>query len=220
MAVINVEVVESNVYKLTITTISSDTIDIISVIDKGIYNISFIKENTRITKTGRIKNIIQDAVIPQNGYLIFDVSQDTTNVRERIFFYQIIYITDVTPDNAYTLAVEHGFTGTEEEWLTSLEGKSAYEVAVANGFEGTESEWLTLLKYPGRLYYNENAKQLDLKDVDGNPLNDPIILSGLGCSIEYDSTAETIVLRDINGTTLTSIQLDITTKINNALEAL
>lgn len=46
---------------------------------------------------------------------------------------------------AYGVAVQNGFSGTEKEWLESLEGLSAYEVAVANGFEGTEEEWLESL---------------------------------------------------------------------------
>ena len=44
--------------------------------------------------------------------------------------------------SAYELAVKHGYTGTEEEWLQSLKGLSAYEIAVKNGFVGTETEWL------------------------------------------------------------------------------
>lgn len=50
---------------------------------------------------------------------------------------------------AYVTAVEHGFTGTEEDWLLSLHGKdglSAYEIAVKNGYVGTEAEWLTSLE--------------------------------------------------------------------------
>ena len=51
--------------------------------------------------------------------------------------------------SAYQLAVKHGYTGTEEEWLASItgvEGKSAYEVAVAEGYSGTKAEWLASLK--------------------------------------------------------------------------
>lgn len=77
--------------------------------------------------------------------------------------------------SAYEIAVEHGFDGTEEQWLASLkgsdgapgrdgedghdgapgspgtpgtagaDGKSAYEIAVDNGFPGTEIEWLMSL---------------------------------------------------------------------------
>jgi len=48
--------------------------------------------------------------------------------------------------SAYELAVQYGYEGTVQEWLTSLEGKSAYQVAVDSGYSGTESEWLTSLK--------------------------------------------------------------------------
>ena len=66
--------------------------------------------------------------------------------------------------SAYEIALEHGYVGTETEWLASLhgadgqngrngtngrngaDGKSAYQVAVDNGYVGTESEWLASLK--------------------------------------------------------------------------
>lgn len=78
--------------------------------------------------------------------------------------------------SAYEIAVEHGFVGTETEWLESLkgvdgkdgvngkdgcdvrngadglpgrdgiDGKSAYIIAVEHGFTGTENEWLQSLK--------------------------------------------------------------------------
>ena len=81
--------------------------------------------------------------------------------------------------SAYEIAVEHGFVGTEAEWLESLkgidgkngadglpgkdgkngtdglsgrdgingtDGKSAYIIAVEHGFSGTENEWLQSLK--------------------------------------------------------------------------
>ena len=59
--------------------------------------------------------------------------------------------------SAYEIALDHGFEGSEEEWLTSLvgetglqgdqgiqgeAGKSAYEIAKEKGFNGTEVEWL------------------------------------------------------------------------------
>lgn len=63
--------------------------------------------------------------------------------------------------SAYQIAVAHGFTGTEEEWLLSLiglqgvpgqdgtngtDGKSAYQIAVENGYEGDVVSWLLSLK--------------------------------------------------------------------------
>lgn len=51
----------------------------------------------------------------------------------------------VKGDSAYEIALAHGYTGTEEEWLQSLQGKSAYEIAVEHGYEGTEEEWIASL---------------------------------------------------------------------------
>lgn len=81
--------------------------------------------------------------------------------------------------SAFEIAVEHGYVGTEEEWLLSLhgadgadghdgadgqpgqdgrdgvdgqngqngaDGKSAYQIAVEHGYSGTEAEWLESLK--------------------------------------------------------------------------
>lgn len=66
--------------------------------------------------------------------------------------------------SAYEIAVDNGFAGTQEEWLSSLKGSdgqdgadgvdgqsgqdglSAYEIAVNNGFTGTEQEWLGSLR--------------------------------------------------------------------------
>jgi len=63
--------------------------------------------------------------------------------------------------SAYEIAVAGGYTGTEAQWLTSLQGingtngvdgtngtngLSAYEIAVAGGYTGTEAQWLTSLQ--------------------------------------------------------------------------
>lgn len=51
--------------------------------------------------------------------------------------------------SAYSIAQDNGFTGTEEEWLESLQGKpgkSAYEIAVENGYDKDEESWLESLK--------------------------------------------------------------------------
>ncbi|QBZ72050.1 tailspike protein [Streptomyces phage Kradal] len=74
--------------------------------------------------------------------------------------------------SAYEVAVEQGFSGTEDEWLASLQGEqgepgatggpgpqgepgtpgedgpSAYQVALDNGFVGTEAQWLASLQGP------------------------------------------------------------------------
>lgn len=54
-------------------------------------------------------------------------------------------------DSAYEIAINNGFEGSEEEWISSLQGKngidgkSAYEIAIENGFEGNEEEWVESL---------------------------------------------------------------------------
>ena len=55
------------------------------------------------------------------------------------------------PKSAYDIAVKNGYTGTEQEWINSLQGnngKSAYEIAVENGYTGTEQEWILSLQGP------------------------------------------------------------------------
>ena len=62
-----------------------------------------------------------------------------------------LYITGTRGYSAYEVAVQNGYSGSEEEWLESLigpqgpqgiDGKSAYEVAVENGYSGTVEDWL------------------------------------------------------------------------------
>lgn len=51
--------------------------------------------------------------------------------------------------SAYELAQDAGYTGTEQQWLASLNGsagKSAFEIAQDNGFVGDETKWLASLK--------------------------------------------------------------------------
>lgn len=56
-------------------------------------------------------------------------------------------ITDLVPTrDAYKIAVQNGYVGSEASWLDSLKGHSAYTTAKAHGFKGSESEWLTTLK--------------------------------------------------------------------------
>lgn len=53
--------------------------------------------------------------------------------------------------SAYEIAVDNGFEGTEEQWLTSLTGPagdSAYAIAVQQGFVGTKDQWLASLVGP------------------------------------------------------------------------
>ena len=56
--------------------------------------------------------------------------------------------------SAYAIAVEHGYTGTVEQWLESLVGpqgdggKDAYTIAVEHGYTGTVEQWLKSLIGP------------------------------------------------------------------------
>lgn len=56
--------------------------------------------------------------------------------------------------SAYAIAVEHGYTGTIEQWLESLVGpqgdggKDAYTIAVEHGYTGTVEQWLKSLIGP------------------------------------------------------------------------
>ena len=69
---------------------------------------------------------------------------------------------------AYGLAVKHGYQGTEEEWLASLQGHDAYTEAVNAGYEGTEQEFYAMLaaaadtaeNMPLYLRYSEDAQTL------------------------------------------------------------
>ena len=80
--------------------------------------------------------------------------------------------------SAYEIALDHGFVGTEEQWLASLHGdnganglggeagkdgangKSAYELAVEYGYSGTQEEFLQLLlgRTPG---FAEGDQEVD-----------------------------------------------------------
>jgi hypothetical protein len=51
--------------------------------------------------------------------------------------------------SAYEAAVASGFSGTNEQWLSSLHGpagESAYVIALQNGFQGTQTEWLASMQ--------------------------------------------------------------------------
>lgn len=115
----------------------------------GFYSVYYIFNSEKISKTGKILNVFINESNEGRSYILLDSSEDNFNRRERIYFEQIYYINDLTPNDAYRIAVKHGFVGTEQDWIDSMRyGKSAYEVACDNGFEGTEEEWLDSLNGP------------------------------------------------------------------------
>lgn len=148
MPVISAEPIEKNVYRLTVNT-GYGNLENITVSSDGLYSVYYIKDGKCVNATGRILNVVQNRARPQNSYILFDYSEDVSNKKEHIQFFKIQMIKDITPNNAYIIALEHGFVGTVEEWLESLKGesgKSAYELAVEAGFEGTEDEWFKSLQ--------------------------------------------------------------------------
>lgn len=148
MPIVGSEPIQKNYYRLTIT-MGGGIVDNILVTPDGLYSVYFIKDGRYYNATGRIPKIVVDYCNPQNSFILFDYSADRSACRERLYFPQVQLIKDVTPNSAYKIAVEHGFVGTVEDWLTSLKGepgKSAYDIAVECGFTGTKEEWLTSLK--------------------------------------------------------------------------
>lgn len=80
--------------------------------------------------------------------------------------------------SAYSIAVNNGFLGTEEEWLESLkgkdgkDGKSAYDIAKEAGYEGTETEFATLLaKLQDPSQYQDHTKLSNRDAEDQHPIS-------------------------------------------------
>ena len=148
MPIIGSESFQKNYHRLTIT-MGNGLVDNILISSDGLYSVYYIRNGQYVNGTGKIPKVVSDYRCPQNSYILFDYSCDNSAKRERIFFYQVQMIKDITPNNAYRIAVEHGFEGTVEDWLLSLkgqDGKNAYELAVDCGFTGSLEDWLTSLK--------------------------------------------------------------------------
>lgn len=145
MPIICAETIEKNEWRLVLNT-GYGTMENILVSTDGLYSIYFIKNGVCVNAVGKIVSVTVNKANPRNSYLTFDYSEDQSNKRERIQFFKIQNIKDITPNNAYVIALEHGFVGTEDEWLKSLQGKSAYDLAVEAGYIGTVDEWLRSLQ--------------------------------------------------------------------------
>ena len=74
------------------------------------------------------------------------IIQDSTNKKMTVQDLRLGLSIGPRGESAYEVAVRHGYVGTEEEWLSSLDGKSAYQIAVELGYTGTEEQWLASLK--------------------------------------------------------------------------
>ena len=148
MPIISAEPIEKNIYRITLNS-GYGELQNITVSSDGLYSIYFIKDGKCINATGKILNVVQNRACPKNSYILFDYSEDNSSKRERIQFYRVQSIKDITPNDAYHIALEDGFVGRVEDWLESVKGQSGranYELAVEAGFEGSEEEYLDSLK--------------------------------------------------------------------------
>lgn len=148
MPILSAEPVEANIYRVNILICNGMT-DNIVVTPDGLYSVYYIKDGKSLNRSGRILNVVQNRACPDQSYILFDWSMDNASRRERIKFFQVQALKDITPNDAYQIALKHGFVGTEDDWLESLHGengKNAYDLAVDCGFEGTLDEWIASLK--------------------------------------------------------------------------
>lgn len=89
--------------------------------------------------------------------------------------------------SAYEIAVENGFSGTEQEWLESLKGsdlniEDIYDSAVENGYEGTYLEFLKeYLSTSGDIIINQNT-------YNDSSVNSDIFLSTVAIVAEFKET--------------------------------
>mgnify|MGYP004540061101 CR=1 FL=1 len=141
----------------------------------GTVKMSLFGYDAEATETVRATTIVKTLYIRPSGF-----EGENGNVPPTPDLYQQLLqkISEKGKDgkSAYEIAVEHGFVGTEAEWLKSLkgvdgkngidglpgkdgksgadglpgrdgiDGKSAYIIAVEHGFSGIETEWLQSLK--------------------------------------------------------------------------
>ena len=146
----------------------------------GTVKMSLFGYDAEATETVRATTIVKTLHIRQSGF-----EGENSNVPPTHDLYQQLLekiqsaSKGTDGKSAFEIAVEHGFVGTETEWLESLkgvdgkdgvngkdgcngrngadglpgrdgidgiDGKSAYIIAVEHGFSGTENEWLQSLK--------------------------------------------------------------------------
>lgn len=207
MPIISADVIDKKSYRITIA-MGNCMVENVVVTDDGLYSLHYIKDGKAVNHTGRILNVVQNRNIPQNSYLLFDWSDDNSNRRERIYFYQVQVLQDVTPNDAYRIALQHGFIGTVEDWLESMRGypgKDNYEIAVDCGFEGTREEYIEQCRGERGYSAYDIAKQngyegteeewlASLRGKDGKSAYDIAVEHG------YEGTEEDFV-KDLKGET-------------------
>ena len=153
MPIISASPIEKRIFRITMTY-GQGIIENMVINDTGEYQIYYMKNCKSHNETGKIVNIVYNQNYTKNSYILFDYECDICShkhAREKIFFHEIIFIKDVTPTDAYMIAVQRGFQGSVDDWLESMRGpvgKSAYEICVEQGFEGSIDEWICSLRGP------------------------------------------------------------------------
>lgn len=148
MPIVSAEAIQTQIYRIS-CMVTPDIMENVVISPDGLYNIHYVKNGKMETHNGRIVNVCQNRAKPNTSYILFDRACDHSAKRERIFFYQIHMIRDITPNDAYAIAIKHGFKGSVDEWMESLRGPrgySVYDLAVQEGFEGTVADFLESLK--------------------------------------------------------------------------
>lgn len=150
MAIMSCSSVDNKKYNLVQTSNDGfNTPENVTITSDGLYSVYYNSNGRKLLVSGRIKDVYIGSNA-NNSYIMVDNSEDNSNRKERIYFTNITYIKDITPNDAYRIAVDHGFIGSVEDWLDSMRnGKSAYDVAVDEGFTGTKEEWIESLKVKG-----------------------------------------------------------------------
>ena len=122
MLILSCNVSDDKIYTLSMK-LDNGIIEKVSFIRDGLYSICYVSGKHMITRNGKVLKVVYSNC-DRDRYIVFDSSEDNMNRRERIYFDQIKAIKDITPMDSYRIAVQHGFKGTVEEWLKSLEGKT------------------------------------------------------------------------------------------------
>lgn len=98
------------------------------------------------------------------GEIGFSINENVIKVGDGLTAWNSL--PSVNGNSAYEIAQNNGFSGTETQWLDSLQGDSgdsAYDIAVNNGYEGTEAEWLESL---ANTPHTQNASTIITTSVD------------------------------------------------------
>lgn len=122
MLILSCNISDDKIYTLSMK-LDNGLIEKVSIMKDGLYSVCYVDCKHMITRNGKILKVAFSNC-DRDRYILFDSSEDNMNRRERIYFDQIKFIKDITPIDAYRIALKHGFKGTVEEWLKSLEGKT------------------------------------------------------------------------------------------------